>query len=139
MEEPQTDVLKEMTDMIRAAHNYQDYRRAKALDALDDFDDLDDVEPEPEPAEKPERRKPGGQPGNQNARTHGFYSRLFPPEELDLLDDSRDLMDCAEDIAAFRVVISHLIRRPKRNYRLINESFRELARLLVVQRRYRSS
>ncbi len=136
MEEPQTDILKEMTDMIRAAHNYQDYRKAKALDALDD--DLDDVEPEPEPAEEPERRKRGGQPGNQNARTHGFYSRLLPPDDLEFLDDSRDLTDCAEDIAAFRVVISHLIRRPNRNYQLINESFRELTRMLAVQRRYRS-
>ncbi|MDE2899539.1 MAG: hypothetical protein OXN15_00715 [Chloroflexota bacterium] len=141
MEEPQTDVLKEMTDMIYAARNYHNYRKAQELEDLQDLDALDVLEDELdlEPEEEPERRKPGGQPGNQNARTHGFYSRLFPPEELDLLDDSRDLVDCAEDIAAFRVVISHLIRRPKRNYRLINDSFRELARLLAVQRRYRPS
>ncbi|MDE2801308.1 MAG: hypothetical protein OXK21_00310, partial [Chloroflexota bacterium] len=131
-------------DMIYAARNYHNYRKAQQLEALQDLEvleDLEDLEDEldMEPQEEPERRKPGGQPGNQNARTHGFYSRLFPPEELDLLDDSRDLQDCAEDIAAFRVVISHLIRRPKRNYRLINDSFRELARLLAVQRRYRSS
>ncbi len=137
MEEPQTDILKEMTDMIRAAHNYQDYRKAKALDALDDFDDLDNDEPEPEPAEEPERRKPGGQPGNQNARKHGFYSQLFPVEELDSLDESRALKDCAEDIAALRHIIGTLIRRPRRNYELINGSYRELARLLAVQRHYR--
>ena len=31
------------------------------------------------------KRKPGGQPGNQNARKHGAYSRILSPEEQRLL------------------------------------------------------
>ncbi|MDE2901137.1 MAG: hypothetical protein OXN15_09000, partial [Chloroflexota bacterium] len=120
--------------------NYHNYRKAQELEALQDLEALDDLEDEvePEPQEETERRKPGGQPGNQNARKHGFYSQLFPEEERDSFDKSRTLKDCADDIAALRHLIGNLIRRPKRNYRLINESFRELTRMLAVQRRYRS-
>jgi hypothetical protein len=32
------------------------------------------------------RKKSGGQPGNNNARKHGFYSRAFRPGELSRLD-----------------------------------------------------
>ena len=32
-------------------------------------------------------RKRGGQPGNQNARKHGFYSSAFLAREQKLLDE----------------------------------------------------
>jgi len=34
---------------------------------------------------KQTKKKRGGQPGNQNARTHGHYSRLISPREAEVL------------------------------------------------------
>ncbi len=108
MEEPQTDILKEMTDMIRAAHNYQDYRKAKALDALDDLED----ELEQETLEEPERRNSGGQPGNQNARKHGFYAKYLTPEEQQDLQEAMEIRGLAPEVGVLRVRLRALLNNP---------------------------
>jgi hypothetical protein len=59
--------------------------------------------PAPAPASKPKApRKRGGQPGNSNAVTHGFYSRHFTePEAADLAAILADGID--DEIALMRV------------------------------------
>lgn len=37
------------------------------------------------------RRKRGGQPGNQNARKHGNYSKVLTPRELEILKEVASL------------------------------------------------
>ena len=45
------------------------------------------------PKNTPAVRKRGGQPGNQNARKHGFYARTLTPEQTEAQDDARIMAD----------------------------------------------
>jgi hypothetical protein len=40
-----------------------------------------------------QKRKRGGQPGNQNARTHGRYSHIASPREIEVLEAVATLDD----------------------------------------------
>jgi hypothetical protein len=52
------------------------------------------------------KRKPGAQPGNQNAVKHGFYARLFTAGELeDLSNQSESLED---EISMMRVAMQRV-------------------------------
>jgi hypothetical protein len=44
---------------------------------------------------QPVKRKPGGQPGNHNARKHGLRSRKLTPVEREQLN-TRIMLDCVE-------------------------------------------
>ena len=48
------------------------------------------------------QRKPGGQPGNQNALTHGFYARRLPQSQLDGLEDTT-VRSLEDEIGVMRV------------------------------------
>jgi hypothetical protein len=48
------------------------------------------------------KRKRGGQPGNQNARTHGYYSRTMLPAELADLPRSSRVPGLDAEIALLR-------------------------------------
>jgi uncharacterized protein YjcR len=48
------------------------------------------------------KRKPGGQPGNQNALTHGFYARRLPQSQLDGLEDT-SIRSLEDEIGVMRV------------------------------------
>jgi hypothetical protein len=54
------------------------------------------------PPQKPPKRKPGGQPGNQNARTHGYYSRLFKEREGEIFS-ALSLEEIQEEIELTRI------------------------------------
>jgi len=51
---------------------------------------------------QPPKRKPGGQPGNQNALKHGYYSRLFKGRE-DEIFSALSLEEIQEEIELTRV------------------------------------
>jgi uncharacterized protein YjcR len=51
----------------------------------------------------PPKRTRGGQPGNQNALTHGFYSRKFKPAELNDLDTIEDTSGVEDEIKLLRI------------------------------------
>ena len=51
------------------------------------------------------KRKRGGQKGNQNARTHGRYSRVIPPRTLEVLKAVRGL-----DLNGQRLIFAQLFR-----------------------------
>ena len=128
MEDHPVDLRKELTDMVRAAHLYQKRRNAPEPDDLDD---------EEEPEEQTEPRKPGGQPGNQNARKYGFYSKRLPPEHTETMEEALGIRDFTEDIAVMRVRLAGLVRDPNSDPNLINRTFTVLAHMMEVQRRYR--
>lgn len=54
--------------------------------------------PDPSPATPTQSRQRGAQPGNTNARTHGFYARL------ELTDKQRQLLDATDDVTSGDVV-----------------------------------
>ncbi|MBN1367938.1 MAG: hypothetical protein JW967_08430 [Dehalococcoidales bacterium] len=80
-----------------------------------------------------QKRVPGGQPGNQNARRHGFYS--------DLLDETQqaDFLQALQvegldiEIALLRVKLKSVIRNDPDNIKLITRAAESLAKLVKVK------
>ena len=56
----------------------------------------------------PEKRLPGGQPGNTNALKHGFYARKFNPGHLDDYTRASLVTGLDQEIALLRLVILNL-------------------------------
>ncbi len=61
---------------------------------------------ENKPALSQSKRRPGGQPGNQNARKHGFYSRSVNPEHRKQLRAAADVEGLDQEIALLRQKIA---------------------------------
>ena len=80
--------------------------------------------------------KSGGQPGNQNARKHGLYSKHLPPEQLQQFDNALAIRDLAPEIAIVRVRLNGLLNDPEASPDLINRTLSVLGRLMNIQRRY---
>jgi len=55
------------------------------------------------------KRKPGGQPGNQNARTHGFYSKHLSPEDHRVLQAAAGVSGLDYEIALLRTKILSIL------------------------------
>ena len=53
-------------------------------------------------------RKTGGQPGNQNALKHGFYSRKFKPSESESLE-AASVEGLRSEIVMLRVMIRRVV------------------------------
>ena len=63
-------------------------------------------------SEQPEPRRPGGQPGNQNARTHGFYANSLTPDEQTQMLDTVELRGLQSEIAPLRVKLLGIVSSP---------------------------
>jgi uncharacterized protein YjcR len=80
------------------------------------------------------KRKRGAPEGNQNARTHGFYSKVLDEaEQLDFelaagFDDSFD-----GEIAVLRVKIKSLLEKDPENIKLLMQATESLARLVKTK------
>ncbi len=80
-----------------------------------------------------QKRLRGGQKGNQNARKHGFYSRVLDEAQKRDLELARGVEGIDDEIALLRVKIKALLERDPDNIRLIMEATNTLARLLKTQ------
>jgi hypothetical protein len=56
-----------------------------------------------------EKKKRGAPKGNQNARTHGFYSKVLDDAQRLQLDEAREVEGIDEEIAILRVKLLTLI------------------------------
>ncbi len=74
------------------------------------------------------KRKRGGQPGNQNARKHGFYAAGLTAGELAALWPAVNLAGSDLQVAALRVRLRAALRRGCLGPRLCRETARRLAR-----------
>lgn len=83
----------------------------------------------------PARRKKsqGGQEGNRNARTHGFYSRaLDEVEKIDFeLAEGVDGID--DEIALLRVKIKSVLDHDPENVQLLMKATSTLSRLVTAR------
>ena len=79
------------------------------------------------------KRKRGAPKGNQNARKHGFYSKVLDEaEQLDFeLASGVDGID--DEIALLRVKIKSILENDPENIRLIVEVTNTLARLVKTR------
>src|SRR3972149_3846926 len=74
------------------------------------------------------KRRPGGQPGNQNARKHGFYSGRLSPEEICRFWNIVNLEGVDPDIAALRIKLHSVIQSNPGNRRVLLEGVKLLAK-----------
>ena len=72
----------------------------------------------------------GGQPGNQNARKHGFYSAVFTGQDKVNLNQAAEINGLDEEIALLRARLKSVVKNDPDNIRLISEAASTLARLM---------
>ena len=78
------------------------------------------------------KRIRGGQPGNQNARKHGFYSKaLGEAQKLEFRQAAR-VKGLDAEIALLRVKIKALLSQDPQNIRLLGQEFKILSSLLIA-------
>ncbi len=75
-------------------------------------------------------RKRGAPEGNQNARKHGFYSRVLDETEQLDLEQATSVEGLDDEIALLRVKIKSLVAHDPDNVKLIMQATNTLARLI---------
>ncbi len=81
--------------------------------------------------------KKGAPKGNQNARKHGFYSKVLDEAERLDFELATGVEGIDDEIALLRVKIKSLLERDPENIKLIMQASSTLARL--VRTRYKIS
>jgi hypothetical protein len=79
------------------------------------------------------KHKSGGQPGNQNARKHGFYSRVLTPEQQQVLALASKVHGLDGEIAVTRLKIVSIVNHSPHDQKLLLEAMASLRQLLRVQ------
>ncbi len=80
-----------------------------------------------------ESRKRGAPRGNQNARRHGFYSKVLDALEQEDFEQATSVEGIDEEIALLRVKIKSLVTHDPDNINLIMQAVNTLARLIRVK------
>jgi uncharacterized protein YjcR len=88
-----------------------------------------EINPMPEEAE----RKRGAPPGNQNARKHGFYSKILDEAEQLDFELATGVEGIDDEIALLRVKIKSLLANDPENIKLIMQATNTLARLIKTR------
>jgi hypothetical protein len=76
------------------------------------------------------QRSRGGQPGNQNARTHGYYSRKLTPYQQRALHDAALLKGVDRETAKLCLKISSILAVDSYNYTVFKRALSSLAYLI---------
>ena len=85
-------------------------------------------------ARKPKRKR-GGQPGNQNARKHGFYSGGLAAGQQAAFPAAIALKGVDREIAILRLKIASVLASDPQNYRLQIRALSSLGRLLRTRQK----
>jgi len=80
-----------------------------------------------------EKRKIGAPKGNQNARKHGFYSKVLDEAERLDFELATGVEGIDDEIALLRVKIKSLLAHDPENIRLIMQATNTLVRLLQTK------
>ena len=67
------------------------------------------------------KKKRGGQKGNQNARTHGFYSSTLTPEEISQIWALISQEHVSPDMAVLRVKLMSMVHQCPVDHRVLKE------------------
>ena len=78
-------------------------------------------------------KKRGAQKGNQNARKHGFYSRVLSEEEQRDFEQAVLAEGIDEEIAVLRVKIKSLLKYDPDNVKLLMQATNTLIRLIKTR------
>ena len=82
---------------------------------------------------KMENGKRGAPPGNQNARKHGFYSRVLDEEERLDFEQATCVDGLDGEIALLRVKLKSVLRYDPDNMKLIMQATDTLVRLIKTR------
>lgn len=74
------------------------------------------------------RRRRGGQPGNQNARKHGFYSATISPEEISAVWNEVNLKGINPYTSVIRVKLAVALQSDPSNHRLLEDAAKLLTK-----------
>jgi hypothetical protein len=74
----------------------------------------------------------GGQPGNQNARTHGFYSQVLTAEQKANLEAAASLTSLEQEIALMRLKILSILSQQPVNDEVLMKAISMLTKMLKV-------
>ena len=131
MKDPFKDLEKDLTHILRAAVNAP-ARDGAARDgaAAEDAAAIDGAGTEG--AGDASRTKSGGQPGNQNARKHGFYSKSLTPEQQETIVEARKADILTEEIAFMRVKVQALVDDPNHDTDQLFRGIWLLARIVRI-------
>ena len=80
-----------------------------------------------------ETKRRGAPPGNQNARTHGFYSKVLDEKEQLDFAQATEVEGLDAEIALLRVKIKSLVARDPENLKLISQVTNALSRLVITK------
>ena len=80
-----------------------------------------------------ERRRRGAPRGNQNARTHGFYSRVLDEVEQIDFELAADVYGIDDEISLLRVKIKSVLDHDPENMQLVMQATNALARLVSTR------
>jgi len=79
------------------------------------------------------KRSPGGQPGNQNARKHGFYSSALNTSEICQYLELVNRQHLDPEIALIRLKMQSILEHDPHNIRAIIEGCRLLAKIMAAR------
>jgi hypothetical protein len=79
------------------------------------------------------RRRKGGQPGNQNARKHGFYSRVLSKAEQLEVAEAEGIEGLDEEIAVLRFKLRELLEKHPDRIDLQMKAVNALSRLMQTK------
>jgi len=80
------------------------------------------------------RRKRGAPFGNQNARKHGYYSRVITAEDRRSLKQAATVRGVDQEINLLRVKLRSVLKHDPDNVRLFLQAIVSLARLLRTRK-----
>ena len=79
------------------------------------------------------KRKKGASKGNQNARKHGFYSKVLDEAEQLDFELASGVNGIDDEIALLRVKIKSILEKDPENVKLIMQATNTLARLMKTR------
>ena len=98
-------------------------------------DKTPDTMPDKTPRRTPKRRS-GGQPGNTNARKHGFYSSFLLPKERRKLKEASRIEGLDNELSILRYKLGRMAEDPNATAIQLGRAADVIARLAKVQRKY---
>jgi hypothetical protein len=85
------------------------------------------------------KKKRGAPLGNQNARTHGFYSRALSASERKTYEETILIEGVDEEIAVLRIKLKSLVSEKNANIALITRTANTLTRMINARDRLAST
>jgi hypothetical protein len=89
-----------------------------------------------QPGNESSGKKRGAQPGNRNARTHGFYSKDLAADQQEVLKAAAGLSNFDQEVAFLRLRIHSIITKDPDNHAVLLKALSMLIKLIEANDEY---